>query len=80
MKEFCDCVVCPLGIQCDRFLLIALKMLPCVMSEWTGPTFFLLNINGIVNFNCKDLCSQGKKKSTLAYYTMSDQQNDTCPS
>lgn len=50
------------------------------MSEWTGPTFFLLNINGIVNFNCKDLCSQGKKKSTLAYYTMSDQQNDTCPS
>lgn len=24
-KEFCYCVVCPLGIQCDHFLFIALK-------------------------------------------------------
>lgn len=31
--------------------------------EWTGPTFFLMNTNGIIHLNCEDLCSQGKERA-----------------
>lgn len=43
--------------------LLLSQMLPCVGSEWTGPTFFLMNTNGIIYFNCEDLCSQGKERA-----------------
>lgn len=43
--------------------LLPSQALPCVVSEWTGPTFFLLNTNGIIRSNCEGLCSQGKARA-----------------